>query len=439
LETESFLNTLIFTQLNISILPFEKGTILGIAILFILLIISALVSGSEVAFFSLSPINKEKINERKTNSSITILKLLENPEKLLATILVANNLVNIAIVILSAFITNQIFDFSGSETLGFLIKVVLITFLILLAGEIVPKVYANENSLRVCHIMAFPLHILEYILRPISILLMKSTNIVNKRFQKKDNISMDELSHALDLTTGTITEEKKLLKGIVEFGNIEVSEISKSRVDTISVEISIPFRKLMKTVISSGYSRIPIFSETFDNIKGILYIKDLLPHLKKGDTFRWQTLIRPPYFVPETKKINDLLKEFQINKIHMAIVIDEYGGSSGIITMEDILEEIVGEIADEFDEDEKTFTRLNDRTFIFEGKTLLNDFFKIVNVDQEIFENIRGEADTIAGMILEIKGEIPAAGEIIQIKNYTFDIEEVSNRRIKQIKVTIKK
>ncbi len=430
---------LIFINLNISFLTIHTGTIGGIIILLILLVISALVSGSEVAFFSHSPIDKQTLEEKKTKTNKIVLNLLSKPEKLLATILVANNLVNIGIIILAAYLTNQLIDFSGSETLGFLIKVVLITFLILLAGEIIPKVYANENSLKVSQFMAYPLYILDIVLRPISALLMKSTNIVKNRFQKKKNISMDELSRALDLTTGTIAEEKKLLKGIVEFGNIEVSEILKSRVDVISANISITFRKLMKTVINSGYSRIPVYSETFDNIKGVLYIKDLLPHLKKGDTFRWQSLIRPPYFIPETKKINDLLKEFQTNKIHMAIVIDEYGGTSGIITMEDILEEIVGEIKDEFDEEEKTYTKLNDRTFIFEGKTLLNDFFKIVEADQEIFEDIRGEADTIAGMILEIKGEIPKAEEIIEIKNFTFIIKEVNNRRIKQIKVTIKK
>jgi len=438
LETESYLQLLVFIQLNISFNPLHLGIIIGIIILLILLTLSALVSGSEVAFFSLSPSDKELLKDKKTRSSELILNLLQKPEKLLATILVANNFINVGIVILSAYITGQLFDFGQSETLGFLVKVILITFLILLAGEIIPKVYANEYARKVSALMAIPLFLLGKVLWPISYLLINSTNIVKKRVQKKENISMDELSHALDLTTGTNTEDKKILKGIVEFGNIDVSEIIRSRVDVVSVDISFPFRKMLKIVIDSGYSRIPIFNETFDDIKGVLYIKDLLPHLKKGDTFNWQTLIRPPYFVPETKKINDLLKEFQTNKIHMAIVIDEYGGSSGIVTLEDILEEIVGEITDEFDDEEKTYTKLNDRTYIFEGKTLLNDLYKILNVEPETFDDIKGEADTIAGMILEIRGEIPKVDDKIEYKNFTFVITEVSNRRIKKIKVILK-
>jgi gliding motility-associated protein GldE len=438
LETEAFLPLLVFTQVNISFYPLHTGTIIGIVILLILLTCSALVSGSEVAFFSLSPSDKETLKEKKSRTGDMALSLLDNPERLLATILVANNFVNVGIVILSAYITGEMFDFGQSETLGFLVKVVLITFLILLAGEIIPKVYANEYAMQVSTIMAFPLNILGSILWPISYLLIKSTNIVKKRVQKKENISMDELSHALELTTGTDTEDKKILKGIVEFGNIDVSEIICSRVDVVAIDISTPFRKTIKIAVESGYSRIPIYNETFDEIKGVLYIKDLLPHLKKGDTFNWQTLIRPPYFVPETKKINELLKEFQTNKIHMAIVIDEYGGASGIVTLEDILEEIVGEITDEFDEDEKTYTKLNDRTYVFEGKTLLNDFYKILNVEPETFDDIKGEADTIAGMILEIRGEMPKADDKIEYKNYVFITTEVSNRRIKKIKVIIK-
>ncbi|NOZ47966.1 MAG: gliding motility-associated protein GldE [Chlorobi bacterium] len=430
---------LVFIKLNISFLSFHTETYIGAFIILFLLTISALISGSEVAYFSLSPYQKELLKSKKSKSGRLVIKFLEKPEKLLATILVANNFVNIGIVLIAAYLTNQIFDFTGSETIGFLIKIVFITFLILLAGEIIPKVYANENALKVSLFMAIPIYFLDIILWPVSAILLKSTTIVKKRFQKKENISMDELSQALDLTTGAISEDKKLLKGIVEFGNIEVTEIKKSRIDVIAVDISTPFKKLMKVVVSYGFSRIPIYEETFDRIKGVLYVKDLLPHLKKGDTFRWQSLIRPPYFVPETKKINDLLKEFQTRKIHLAIVIDEYGGTSGIVSMEDILEEIIGEIKDEFDEEEKIYTKLNDRTYIFEGKTLLNDFYKIVNANPEIFEDKRGEADTIAGMILEIKGEIPKAKEIIEIKNFTFTIEEVNNRRIKKIKVTIKK
>ncbi len=360
------------------------------------------------------------------------------PERLLATILVVNNFINISIVILSAFITNSIIDFSNIPTLGFVFQIIIITFLLLLFGEILPKIYATHYALQFSTNMAYPLFYLEKIFKPISSVLIYSTSIVNKRFaRKKQNISMDDLSKAMELPSTTITEDEKILKGIVKFRNIDVKEIMKSRLDVVAIDIKTKFGKLLPQIIESGYSRIPIYSGSFDNIRGILYIKDLLPHLNKNDTFKWQSLIRSPYFVPETKKINDLLEEFQSKKIHLAMVVDEYGGTHGIITLEDILEEIVGEIADESDEDEQTYVRLDESNYLFEGKTLLNDFYKIINTSDNIFNEIKGDADTLAGLILEIKGKIPEKNDIIRYKIFSFKIDSVDFRRIKRIRVKI--
>ena len=360
------------------------------------------------------------------------------PERLLATILVVNNFINIGIIILSAFITNSIIDFSNIPTLGFIFQIIIITFLLLLFGEILPKIYATHYALQFATNMAYPLFYLEKIFKPISSILIYSTSIVNKRFaRKKQNISMDDLSKAMELPSTTITEDEKILKGIVKFRNIDVKEIMKSRLDVVAIDMQTKFSKLLPQIIESGYSRIPIYSGSFDNIRGILYIKDLLPHLNKNDTFKWQSLIRLPYFVPETKKINDLLEEFQSKKIHLAMVVDEYGGTHGIITLEDILEEIVGEIADESDEDEPTYVRLDESNYLFEGKTLLNDFYKIINTSDNIFNEIKGDADTLAGLILEIKGKIPEKDDIIRYKNFSFKIDSVDFRRIKRIRVKI--
>lgn len=426
-------------SLSITAYPISIGTAVSMVITVLLLIASALISGSEVAFFSLSPSNINYLQNSKTRSSSYAIKLLNNPERLLGTILVANNFVNVGIVIISSYITSSLFDFSNTVYwLSFLIQVIVITFLLLLFGEIIPKIYATHYSLSFSLFMSIPLNFMEKIFRPISSFLIFSTSIVKRRFHKKQNISIDDLSSALDLTTKDIEEEKKILKGIVEFGNIDTKEIMKSRMDVVAADITIKFNDLVDLIVKEGYSRIPIFSESFDNIKGILFIKDLLAHLHKPSSFRWQTLIRPPYFVPEKKKINELLEEFQKNKIHMAIVVDEYGGSSGIITLEDILEEIVGEIHDETDEEENFFKKVNDKTFLFEGKTLINDFYKIFEIDSDIFEDVRGEADTLAGLILEIKGEIPALNDIVVYEPFEFKIAEVDNRRIKKIRTTIK-
>jgi len=364
--------------------------------------------------------------------------MVKMPERLLATILIANNFVNVGIVIISTYMNSRLFDFSSHPFFGFIIEVVIITFMLLLFGEIIPKVYANQYATSFVVFMVRPILFLEKVFRPLSTLLINSTSFINKRFQtKKQNLSIDDISHALDITEDKITEDKKILKSIVKFGNIDVKEIMKSRVDVIAVDTLIRFKKLLSVIIDSGYSRIPVYEDNFDNIKGILYIKDLLPHLQKDDKFEWQNLSRQAYFVPETKKINDLLGEFQSKKNHMAIVVDEYGGTSGIVTLEDILEEIVGEITDELDEDDIVFEKLNNNTFVFEGKTLLNDFYRIIECENDVFEELKGDAETLAGVVLEYKGEIPKKNETIKILNFDFTILAVDNRRIKKIEIKI--
>ena len=417
--------------------PLTISIIIEFLILIVLLLCSALISGSEVAFFSLNPkeINKLKNSKSKTNHNI--LRLLEIPNKLLATILVTNNFVNVGIIILSSFITNSLIDFSNAVTLGFIFQIVIITFILLLFGEILPKVYASQYRLRFAHIMAYPLIVIESIARPINAMLISSTSVIKKRFDGKQNISIDELSEAINITSDNIPEEKKILKGIVKFGSIDVKEIMRARIDVVAVNIDTKYKNLLSIIVESDYSRIPVYEETFDSVKGVLYVKDLLPYINNDDNFEWQKLIKPPYFVPETKKIDDLLEEFQKNKIHMAIVIDEYGGTSGIITMEDIIEEIVGEINDEKDTEEFRYHKIDIHNYIFEGKTLLNDFYKITNTSDEYFNEIKGESESLAGLLLEIKGELPKKGEIINYKQFEFTIDTVDNRRIKKIKVRI--
>lgn len=428
----------IFSTAEILLKPVSVKILAAIFVVLFLLLSSALVSGAEVAFFSLSPNDLEKLRKSSSKNSKLLLRLIEIPERLLATILVANNFINIGIVIISAYITSSLFDFSQNPTLGFVIQVIIIAFLILFFGEILPKIYAHNFSLRFSRIMARPLIISEKIFRPLGSFLISSTSFVKKKFPlKKMNISMDELSDALELAEHETDEDKSILKGIVKFVNLYVREIMTSRVDVVGVGITLKFRSLIELINKSGYSRIPVYDKHFDNIKGILYIKDLLPHIQKPDTFNWQSLIRPPYYVPETKKIDDLLKEFQTNKIHLAIVVDEYGGTSGIITLEDILEEIIGEITDETDEDETLYTQIDDNTYVFEGKAQLNDFYKILNLDEHIFDEVKGEADTLAGLILEIKGEFPGKNDLIEYNDFEFKIIAVDKRRIKKIQVTV--
>lgn len=438
MEPDDPIPLVLMVELNVLFHPPTLGIIIGLIILVFLLICSGLISGSEVAFFSLTPSDLNEVQNTKSKNAQKLISLHSRPEELLGTILVMNNLVNVGIVILSSYITNSLVDFEGAEVLGFIVQIVLITFILLLFGEIIPKIHANVNALKFSLLMAPAINILEKIFYPIVVVMVSSTSFVNRRLsKKKESISMDQLSDALELSATEIPEDEHILKGIVKFGNIDVQEIMKSRIDVFAIDISTTFSDLIKNILEAGYSRIPIFSESFDQIKGILYIKDLLPHINKKGDFKWQSLIRPPYFVPESKKINDLLKEFQSSKIHMAIVIDEYGGTSGVVTLEDIIEEIVGEITDEFDEDKSFYSKVNDNTFIFEGKTLLNDFFKVVDKPDDIFDDIKGDADTLAGLILEISGEIPEQNATFKLNDFVFTIQSVDKRRIKKIKATI--
>ena len=362
----------------------------------------------------------------------------ENPEKLLSTILVANNTINITIVLLAAFISKSLFDFSFNPLLGFIIEAVVITFLLLFFGEIMPKVYASRNNVTLAMKMAVPLSVTGRIFAPVTSILILSTSYVRKRTgDRRTNISMNDLSDALELASRERNEDEKILKGIVHFGNINVSEIMCARMDVTTVDIEMRFSEVLPVIISSGFSRIPVCAGSFDNVKGILYAKDVLPYMNNSDNFKWQSLLRPSYFVPETKKINELLKDFQVKKMHMAVVIDEYGGTSGIITLEDILEEIVGEITDESDEDEELYRKIDENIFIFEGKILLNDFNKILGHDDDPFDFVRGESETLAGLILELTGEIPQKNQTISYGDFTFLIESADKRRIKQIRVEI--
>ena len=410
--------------------------IIGLLMLFFLLFASALMSGSEVAFFSFRPDDIEKLKNDKSKKAQAALKLYINPEKLLSTVLVANNTINIAIVLLAAFLSSQMFDFSSEPLIGFIINAVAITFLLLLFGEIMPKVYATRNHIKMALLMATPLTVLQKVLKPVTSVLILSSSFVKRRSgTRRSNISMDDLSDALELTSDDFNEDEKILKGIVNFGNINVSAIMCPRIDVTAIDITTGFDEIVPVIISSGFSRIPVYADSFDTVKGILYAKDVLPYTVNQGSFKWQSLLRPPYFIPETKKIKDLLKEFQSKKIHMAVVIDEYGGTSGIITLEDILEEIVGEITDESDDDQLLFRKIDDNTYLFEGKILLNDFCKILDIEEDIFEDVRGESETLAGLILELTGEIPEIDQTIKFEKFVFKIKSADRRRIKEILV----
>jgi len=411
------------------------GFYIGLLTLFLLLFLSGLFSGSEVAYFSLTPSDYKALEDRA--KSPKTLQNISHPEVLLATLLVSNNLVNVAIIILSTYLTISVFDFSQAPLLGFLFQTVIITFILLLFGEILPKIMASNQALRFAERVSSFISILILLFKPITKLLIRSSVGISRRMAPPQKISMDELGDAIELTADGLAEERQILEGIVSFTNTMVSEIMKPRLDVVALDYSTSYGKLKEVVIESGYSRIPIYNESFDDIKGILYVKDLIPHVDKDDTFRWQDLIRPPYFVPESKRINDLLAEFQRKRMHMAIVVDEYGGTNGIVTLEDILEEIVGEIADESDEDEKLYTKIDDRNYIFEAKVMLNDFCRIVGCDDDIFDDIRGEAETIAGLILENTGQIPKVNEVVKCKQFTFTVDAVDSRRIKRVKVNI--
>ena len=384
------------------------SAIIAIVLAGLLLLVSGFASASEIAFFSLSPSDLNAIDEKKHPSDEKISKLLDDTERLLATILITNNFVNVTIIMLCNFFFMSVFEFH-SPIAEFLILTVILTFLLLLFGEIMPKIYSAQKTLAFCRFSAPGIWMFRSLFYPVASILVRSTSFLNKHFARKNhNISVDELSHALELTDkAELKEENNILEGIIRFGGETAKEVMTSRLDVVDLDIRTPFKDVLQCIIENAYSRIPIYSENRDNIKGILYIKDLLPHLNKVD-FRWQSLIRPAYFVPETKMIDDLLRDFQANKIHIAIVVDEFGGTSGIVTMEDIIEEIVGEIHDEYDDEERTYAVLNDHTWVFEAKTQLTDFYKITKVDEEVFDEVAGDSDTLAGLLLELKGEFPA-------------------------------
>lgn len=419
------------------------GTIVALVVLLVLICFSAMVSGSEIAFFSLSPSKKDKISKSEKKSNKLITGLLTTPDKLLASILIANNFVNVGIVMLSTYIIHSLFDFSAFPVLGFIVEVVIITFLLLLFGEIIPKIYAGAYPVNIASIMAKPLAILQKAFSPLVWALTSSTAFINRHFdkQQKNDISIGDISQALDLTDEReLSDDRTILKGIVSFGSTNVEQVMTPRTDVIAIDIDTPMSKVINTINNNGYSRMPVYTESFDNVNGILYIKDLLPHYQEIDTFDWKSILRPPYFVPENKKIDNLLEEFQKNKVHMAIVVDEYGGTSGIITLEDILEEIVGDINDELDDDEtRLFSKINQNEFLFDGKILLVDFYRICSLNPDVFKNVKGEADTLAGLILEIKGEFPLMNECVKYGNIKFSITSIDKRRIKKIKVSIEK
>lgn len=422
---------------NIEFLPFTVNALSGLLVLVLLLGLSALISGSEVALFSLEPKEIESLKSNKKRSAQLILKLLSNPEQLLASILVGNNFVNIAIVLLASHISTSLISFGEAKTFEFIFQTVIITFLLLLVGEIIPKVYAAHFPKNFALKLSPFIYLLGKITKPINYLLIHSTSFVNKRMNKhRRELSIDEISKALKLANHEdLTDDKVILEGIVKFGSKSVSEIMHSRMDMVVADFNSDFIAVLEIIRDSGYSRIPVFAGTLDEIRGILYIKDLLPHLTKGISFKWQQLIRPPFFIPETKKIDDLLEEFQKSKVHLAIVVDEFGGTSGLVTLEDILEEIVGDIADEFDVEERFYTKLGPNEYLFDGKTLLNDFYKVVDCEDDVFEDFKGDADTLAGLILELTGEFPELHEIVPCKNFTFQIEALDRRRIKEIRV----
>ena len=415
------------------------GAVVSGVLACLLLVVSGIASGSEIAFFSLSPTDLSEIEESNDESDRKIMALRGDSERTLATILITNNLVNVTIIMLCNYFFAHVIDFGGAIWLQFLVITVLLTFLLLLFGEIIPKVYCGQHALAVCRYLSGTLIALRRLFYPLASVLIRSGILAEKVVQTENHVlSVDDLEQALELTNKTeLKDEQNMLEGIVRFGDETAKEIMTSRQDVVDLDFRSSFPDVLKCIVENNYSRIPVYQNSIDNVRGILYIKDLLPHLSKPATFRWQSLIRPPYFVPETKKIDDLLREFQANKVHIAIVVDEFGGTSGIVTMEDILEEIVGEINDEYDEEEKNYIRINANTYVFEGKTLLSDFYKVLKLDDETFEEVSGDADTVAGLMLELKGDFPAVHEKLEYQNFTFEILELDERRISKVKVIV--
>lgn len=428
---------IILSIINLSISWKFWASLAASAVFFYL---SASVSSSENAFFSLSPDDLNTLRESSLSRDKLVIKLRNDSKQLLATILIVNNFVNIVITLLVAYLVSCLFNFTDYPVLGFVVETVVITFLLLLLGEITPKLYASKMPMKTAQRFAPMLNVMMSVLSPFAKLLVKSTQLVEKRAEQhhnKSDISLDELSQAIELTDIGSEKDKEMLEGIVTFGDKEVVDIMCSRIDIVAVDVKSNFKQLLKIITDSGYSRLPVFSESTDNIKGLIFSKDLIQHLDKPASFKWQTLMRQAYFIPENKRLNDLLREFQENKMHMAIVVDEYGGTSGLVTLEDILEEIVGDIADENDDDEKQYVRINENTYQFEAQILLNDFYKITEIDPDEFDRFSSEVETLAGLILEIKGELPARNEEIKFKNYTFKIMSVNKRKIKLIRFIV--
>ncbi len=430
-EPSCFILLLASTNINI---------VLGFVLLIVLLIGSALISGAEVALFSLSRTDLEDEELAAKNQIKIITKLLERPKKLLATILVANNFINIGIVILFAFLSEFMFKSITSTLIKFIVDVVVVTFLILLFGEILPKIYASRNNLKFATFMAYPLRVLDVVFSPLSLPMRAITLTIHSRLGKqKSNLSVDQLSQALELTSehDTTKEEQKILQGIVTFGNTDTKQVMQPRIDVFALSIDQTYTEIVEEIVANGYSRIPVYQDNMDNIKGILYVKDLLPYLNEKE-FDWTSLLRDPFFVPENKKLDDLMSEFQEKKVHLAVVVDEYGGTSGLVSLEDIIEEIVGDISDEFDDEDLIFSKLDDKNYVFEGKTALKDFYKIIKLeDDTVFEDNKGEAETLAGFILENSGGFPKRNSKIKFENYVFTIESLDKKRIKRVKVTL--
>lgn len=418
--------------------PVTPGVLTAVVLTAVLLLLSGFASGSEIAFFSLSPQDLDELDPEKSSRDKAISMLREDSERTLATILITNNLVNVTIIMLCNYIFSSVIEFKA-QWLEFLVITVLLTFLLLLFGEIMPKVYSRSIPLKFCRRAVGGILFLRKLFWPLETILIKSGVIAEKAVPKENHqLSVDDLEQALELTNKEdIKDEQSMLQGIIRFGDETAKEIMTPRQDIGDIDIRSTYPEVLRFIVDNNYSRIPVYQDNEDDIRGVLYIKDLLPYLGKPDNFRWQSLIRPPYFVPETKKIDDLLREFQENKVHIAIVVDEFGGTSGLVTLEDILEEIVGEINDEYDEEEKNYTRVNSNTYIFEGKTLLSDFCKILGIDDDEFVDVEGDADSLAGLLLELKGDFLSLHEKISYKQYTFEVMAVEERRISRVKVVI--
>lgn len=405
----------------------------------LLLVCSAAFSASEVALFSLTPTQLRDIKERGGQWGRHVLDLLSKPRRLLATILIANNTVNVGVVILSTVAVSSMLEIERMpQYLVFAIQVLAVTAVLLLLGEVMPKVYATANNMRVVQLLAGPLIVLRFIFKPLSETLVRSTTWIEKRYQKRAgrNISVDALGHALELTkdASTTAEEQRILRGIVKFGNIDVKQVMRPRTEVVAFDREISFKQLLASIVDSGFSRVPVYEETLDRVVGMLHIKDVLPHIHQED-FAWHGLLRDPYFVPENKKLDDLLKEFQHEKVHVAVVVDEHGGTSGLITLEDVIEEIVGDITDEFDEEELIYSKLDDRTWVFEGRAPLPDVYRVLGIDGQVFEENKGESGTLGGFVLELTGRIPKKGEQVSLRNFTFIVEASDNKRIRRVKL----